>query len=794
MAVDRLERYHQRRDFGSAPEPAGGDAPVGAGRFVVQEHHARRLHWDFRLEHDGVLVSWALPRGVPATPEEHLPAARTEDHPLEYLTFEGTIPSGSYGAGEVSVWDIGSYECERFGDAEVVVRLHGERVRGRYVLYRRGDDDWRIHRLAPPQDAEREPLPHRIVPMLARLDGLPRDEERYGFEVKWDGIRAVGYWEPGRWRLASRNLRDITATWPEVRGIGEQLGACSAVLDGEIVAFDDDGRPSFERLQPRMHLSGESAVRRRAHEIPAVYVVFDLLWLDGRSLMEEPYAERRGRLEALGLDGPAWRTPGYHAGNGRELLEASREQGLEGIVAKRLDSPYEPGRRTPAWIKVKHTHRQELVVGGWLRADMGRRDVLGALLVGHWDAKGRLRYVGKVGIGYSEADRTLLREKLLPLQRDDSPFSGRQPVQNAIFVDPVLVAEIDYYERTASGMLRHPSYKGLRSDVDARDVVLEEDVRRDREERRPVARPRADGDTVVEVDGRRLRLTNLGKVLYPRVAFTKAQVLDYYARIAPTLLPHLRGRPMTLKLYPDGVEAPHVYDKHCAGRPEWLPTAPMWSDRKREEIHFCRLDDTASLIWSVNRANLEMHPLLSVAPDLDTPSTLAFDLDPGEPAGILDAARIALLLRDMLAGVGLRTWAKSSGSRGVQVYAPLNSDVRFDAAKAFARSVAEVMASRMADQVVARMDKRVRAGKVLVDWSQNDRHKSTVAAYSLRAKLPRPTVSMPVAWDELEAIVDRGAADALLLAPEDALDRVADRGDLFAPVLTCVQHLPAGAA
>jgi bifunctional non-homologous end joining protein LigD len=251
---------------------------------------------------------------------------------------------------------------------------------------------------------------------------------------------------------------------------------------------------------------------------------------------------------------------------------------------------------------------------------------------------------------------------------------------------------------------------------------------------------------------------------------------------------------MTLKRYPDGVEGPHFYDKHCAGRPDWLPTAPMWSDRKGEEITFCRIDDTASLIWSVNHGNLEMHPLLSVAPDLDTPTTLAFDLDPGEPAGILDAVQIALLLRDMLAGVDLRTWAKTSGSRGVQVYAPLNSPASFDAAKAFARNVAEVMASRLPDRVVARMDKGERTGKVLVDWSQNDRHKSTVAAYSLRAKLPRPTVSMPVAWDELEAIVDRGAADALLLAPEDALDRVADRGDLFAPVLTCVQHLPAGAA
>ena len=297
-------------------------------------------------------------------------------------------------------------------------------------------------------------------------------------------------------------------------------------------------------------------------------------------------------------------------------------------------------------------------------------------------------------------------------------------------------------------------------------------------------------DRVVEMDGRTVRLTSLGKLIYPQAGYTKAAVLSYYARIGPTLLPHLRGRAMTLKRYPEGVEGPHFYDKHCAGRPDWLPTAPMWRDRKGEEIHFCRIEDTAALMWSVNRGNLEMHPLLSVAPDFDTPTTLAFDLDPGEPAGMLDAAEIALLLRDMLAGVGLRSWPKSSGSRGVQVYAPLNSPASFEAAKGFARSVAEVMASRMADRVVAKMDKRLRSGKVLVDWSQNDRHKSTVAAYSLRAKLHRPTVSIPVTWQELEQAVDRGDETELLVSPELALERVREHGDLFAPVLACVQQLP----
>jgi bifunctional non-homologous end joining protein LigD len=297
-------------------------------------------------------------------------------------------------------------------------------------------------------------------------------------------------------------------------------------------------------------------------------------------------------------------------------------------------------------------------------------------------------------------------------------------------------------------------------------------------------------DVEVDVDGRRLRLTNLRKVLYPAAGTTKAHVLDYYARIAPTLLPHLHGRAMTLKRYPDGVAGPHFYDKHCAGRPPWVDTLPMWSDRKREDISFCRLDETASLLWSVNFGNLEMHPLLSVAPDFDTPTAVVFDLDPGEPAGILDAAEIALLLRDMLAGVGLESFAKSTGSKGVQVYVPLNTRVDFDASKTFARSVAEIMAGRLADRVTATVDKRLRAGKVLVDWGQNDRHKSTVAAYSLRAKLDRPTVSLPLDWQELTAAIDAAQPDEFLVPPQATLERVARREDTFAPVLSLQQRLP----
>ena len=286
----KLGEYRSKRDFAATPEPAGaGDAPpADAPRFVVQEHDATRLHWDLRLEHDGVLASWAVPNGIPDVPKENRLAVRTEDHPLEYLDFEGEIPRGSYGAGTMRIWDRGTYELEKWEPKKVMVTFHGERLRGRYALFQTRGNDWMVHRMDPPEDPDREPMPERLVPMLARLADLPGDEEHWGFEVKWDGIRAIAYAEPGRLRLESRNLNDITAQYPELHRLSRALASHSAVLDGEIVAFDEAGRPSFERMQQRMHLTNEAQIRRRARAVPVVYALFDLLYLDGHSLMGLP--------------------------------------------------------------------------------------------------------------------------------------------------------------------------------------------------------------------------------------------------------------------------------------------------------------------------------------------------------------------------------------------------------------------------------------------------------------------------------------------------------------------------
>jgi bifunctional non-homologous end joining protein LigD len=477
---DPLRTYRAKRDFDATPEPAGGvgDLPAetdGSGRFVIQEHHATSMHWDLRLEHDGVLLSWALPKGVPLDPKRNHLAVRTEDHPLEYLDFAGVIPAGEYGGGRMTVWDHGTYDLHELTDRKAMVTLHGERARGRYALFQTRGKNWMIHRMDPPEDPDRQTAPLDLRPMLATAGPLPRTPAGWSYEIKWDGIRALGHVEAGRLHLVGRNGTDLSDRYPELRPLGRELGSRDAVLDGEIVVFGRDGRPDFQALQSRMHVQSAATQRRLAETVPAVYVLFDLLWLDGRSIMDHPYVERRALLEGLRLEGPSWQTPPVSRDDPAPLVTFVQERELEGLVSKRLDSRYEPGRRSTAWIKTKFHLRQELVVGGWTEGQ-GRRDgALGALLLGyHEEAGGPLRYAGKVGTGFSDKELRRLQGVLAGLARDDNPFEGGpKPPRGAHFVEPELVAEIRFTEWTHDGTVRHPAYLGTRDDRDPAEVVRE---------------------------------------------------------------------------------------------------------------------------------------------------------------------------------------------------------------------------------------------------------------------------------------------------------------------------------
>jgi bifunctional non-homologous end joining protein LigD len=478
----KLGEYEAKRDFEATAEPSGKTAKAkrtAAPRFVIHEHSATRLHWDLRLERDGVLASWAVPKGLPEAPKDNRLAVWTEDHPLEYVDFHGEIPKGQYGAGTMTIWDQGTYDVLKWEPRKIEVALHGQRLDARYALFAiaQGEHpkEWMIHRMDPPADAAREPMPEHVKPMLARAGSLPRGDRGWVYEIKWDGVRAIAYSRPGELRLESRNLKEITAQYPELARLNRALSSHAAILDGEIVALDERGRPSFEALQRRMHVGSDSQIKRLAKTTPVTYMIFDLLWLDGHSLMELPYGERRGRLQDLALSGPSWQTPEPLAGRGRDVLAATAEQGLEGVVVKRLDAPYEPGARTGSWIKVKNVGRQEVVVGGWMPGEGRRRDRIGALLVGVYEPAGQLRYAGRVGTGFTESELDRLAKLLGPLQRDDSPFTaGERPPRTACFSEPELVAEVEFREWTKSGVLRQTSYKGLREDKSAREVVRED--------------------------------------------------------------------------------------------------------------------------------------------------------------------------------------------------------------------------------------------------------------------------------------------------------------------------------
>jgi bifunctional non-homologous end joining protein LigD len=788
MAAERksgdLGEYERKRDFEATAEPPpkprrpkSKRARKAPPRFVVQEHSARRLHWDLRLEHDGVAASWAIPNGIPDDPGENRKAIHTEDHPLEYLEFEGEIPAGEYGAGSMSVWDRGTYECHKWEPGKVVVSFAGERLRGRYALFRAGrsERDWMIHRIDP-AEADRDPFPEAILPMLARLAKLPADDSNWAVEVKWDGVRAIAYCRPGRLELQTRNLNEVTAQYPEVRRLARQLGSRDAVLDGELVAFDENGSPSFERLQQRIHQSDEKVVRRRMKSHPVTYVVFDLLYLEGRDLIDEPYRRRRELLEGLDLSGESWQTPGYSVGHAAELLEASREQGLEGVVLKRLDSRYSPGKRTGAWLKVKN------------------RDQLGALLVGYFDREGDesvLRYAGKVGTGFGDRELAALTARLAPLERRTSPFgAGPPPPRGARFVRPELVAEVEFREMTGEGQLRHAAYKGLREDKPAAAVGLERAEERGAPSPVTTAELRPRKRAQISIEGRDLTLSNLDKVLYPRTGFSKGELIDWYARMAEFLLPHLRGRPLTMKRYPDGVEGKHFYEKRCPKhRPEWVRTARVWSESHGGEIEYCLVEDLPTLVWAANLANVELHTSLSPASDLEHPTALVFDLDPGAPADVLDCGQVGLWIRGMFEQLGLRSYPKTSGSKGMQLYVPLDGEATYEQTKPFARAVAETLERKFADRVVSTMAKARRPGRVLVDWSQNDSYKTTVSVYSLRAR-ERPTVSTPLEWEEVEAAVEADDASRLVFDHAAVLERVEEKGDLFAPLLSEKQSLP----
>jgi bifunctional non-homologous end joining protein LigD len=757
-----LDEYRRKRSRKRTPEPFGSRAKrTGDPRFVVQRHDARRLHYDFRLERDGALASWAVPKGIPLKRGERRLAVHVEDHPLEYGDFEGTIPAGEYGAGTVEIWDRGTFELlEEKRNGGLTVRLQGERLDGVWTLVPARLDGNPKNWLLLRKDGAGGP-DGRYAPMLATASETLPHGEGWVYEPKWDGFRAIVSISAGDARLTSRNGNDLTQRFPDVARAAEHaVRSADAVLDAEICALDEQGRSRFSLLQ-----QGEGT---------RALVVFDVLEVDGEPLFELPLSERRKRLERL-VDpkaGGVVVSPQFEDGDA--LLRAAHEQGLEGVVAKREDSPYFPGRRGTEWRKVKVRGRQEVVIAGYTRGQGRRSAGFGSLVAGVHEAGG-LRWAGNVGTGFTESEIERLLDLLRPLERPDTPFTEapkmpRVRKSDVVWVQPKLVAEVEFVEWTREGRLRAPVYMGLREDKPATEV---------RKERSPLPE-------VIRKGRRELRLRNLEKPFWPDEGIAKGDLLAYYRDVAEVLVPHLRGRPFTMKRYPDGWKGNHFFQKQAPSHmPEWIRRVPFPASTREGEkktIEYALVDDELALLWMVNMGCIDMHVWASREDRPERPDWVMFDLDPSEGATFEDVVTVAGLVKETLDLLELEGFPKTSGSRGIHILVPIARRHTFAEAREFASIVAGALARAHSGLVTTQWSKQKRRG-VLVDANQNGPGKTNASVYSVRPRAGAP-VSTPLRWEELGPGLDLAS-----FTMDAVLDRVAKDGDLFAGVLGGKQSL-----
>ncbi|MBI4289830.1 MAG: DNA ligase D [Chloroflexi bacterium] len=886
-----LDRYQTKRDFGRTPEPPpGAQRSKGPLVFVVQKHRARQLHYDFRLELDGVLKSWSVPKGPSLDPDARRLAVMTEDHPLDYAAFEGVIPAGQYGAGEVIVWDNGAYSPDEGGkflfsdrlQAEAQLReglergkisffLRGHKLRGSWTLVkvRAKERDWLLikhrdeyaspgsdvlkqersvlssrtidevkSRLVPdvsgpgptPLDPEQlpgarpAPLPQSITPMLASLAGGPFSHPAWIFEPKLDGYRIIARVSDGRATLLSRRGNDVTRQYPELASDLRCIGASQLVLDGEVIAMDARGRQCFQCLQQYLR-SRRGMEIEQGEAFPLVFYVFDILYLDGYDLRGATLRSRKGLLHSIlsrcigtGMVRPI----DYFESEGDITYEAAVKNGLEGVIAKRFDSTYQPGKRSSDWLKIKAMLSDEFVVGGYSAAPAGRAETFSSLLLGYFDDEGKLIFAGHVGSGFDEQALGELRGRLDALRTEDCPFSEVPPLNApTTWVRPELVAEVKFSEWTQDGRLRIPVFLRLREDKAPAEVHRTESV----------AMPAAPGrlapsavDGVIEqlqetrdsftiqVEGNRISLTHMDKALWPaidaRPALTKRHLLTYLTQVSPFFLPHLKDRPLTLTRYPDGIQGEHFYQKHWDNPiPEFVRKVRI-IERGEAASDYLICDNLATLLWLGQIANIEFHTWFSrIAPmpdiqgapadtdpdasGLDYPDFIVFDLDPyiysgAEPPGAEPelnrrgfdvACQVALWLKDVLDELSLNAFIKTSGRTGLHVYVPVTRRLDYKALRSAAELIGRFLVQRHPAEVTMEWSLEKRTGKVFIDYGQNVRGKTLASVYSPRP-VPEATVSTPLRWDEIGMVYPTDFS--LLTLP----DRLKVTGDLWARLLS----------
>ncbi len=814
-----LKEYQHKRNFEKTPEPAGEVHPPAAGalRFVVQKHQASHLHYDFRLEVDGVLKSWAVPKGPSLNPEEKKLAMMVEDHPWDYRNFEGVIGEGNYGAGTVMIWDEGTYHVPGTADRdEIQARmrlglargrleffLEGEKLRGTFLLVRMKNDEkgnsWLLMKKAD-QYASREgdilsedwsarsnasmeeiresgvmwepgqeqteptkpavespvpastsvdlsrfdlsgakpgPLPEGLEPMLATLAEEPFDREGWFFELKWDGFRAIAEVRREGADLCSRHNKSYEQEFrPVVRDL-EKLGF-EAVLDGEVVVVDDQGRADFRLLQ-NYRKTGKGLL---------VYYVFDLLWIEGHDLRGVPLRIRKEILRAVLPELPRVKYSDHVEEQGVAFYRLARENDLEGIIAKDGDSLYRSGVRSQDWLKFKTHQRQEAVIAGWTEP-RGSRTEMGALLLGVYEG-GDLVYVGHTGGGFTQSELVEVKQKLKPLVRKTSPFKQRVKTNTpATWVEPRLICEVKFAGWTEEGYMRQPIFLGLREDKPAEQVRREKPIPSSQAlSRKKYIAPDAKKKEIARVGGREVTLTNPRKVFWPEEGITKGDMIAYYRSVAPFILPHLRDRPLSLHRFPNGIQGKSFFQKDVDDAPDWVRRVNVPSESAQEgSIDFVIVDDEPALAWVANLGTIELNPWNSRAASLDRPDYLAVDLDPVERP-FTDVIRTALVVHAVLEEIEVPHFPKTSGATGLHIFIPLGAKYSYEQTRQFAFLINQLVHSILPDITSLERSPAKRVGKIYLDYLQNRSGQTMVAPYSLRPR-PGAPVSTPLRWEEV---------------------------------------------
>ncbi len=815
---DRLAEYRAKRTASRTPEPFGGTTVAGGHLFVVQKHAARNVHYDLRLELDGVLLSWAVPKGPSPNPADKRLAMQTEDHPLEYADFEGVIPEGQYGAGPSILWDKGAWipledPVEGLEKGKLLFELRGFKLHGRWTLVktRQSDRSWLFIKEHDqwvteegteglPDDSiysglEVEELPRaaeraaeiaalceelgaknrrvdgrKVKAMQATIREKPFSREGWVFEIKYDGYRLISERQGGEATLWSRAGNDLTETFPEIARAVRGLPYDGLVIDGEVVVNDEAGLPSFARLQRRGRLQRWSDILRASVELPAIMYVFDLVGFGDWDLRELPLLDRKKVLrEVLPTVGPL-RYSDHIPEMGEAMFEQAQSMRLEGIVAKKADSPYRSGR-TKEWYKIRTIRSDDFVIVGWSEPK-GSRAGFGSLHVAQY-VDGELAYSGSVGTGFTDQQLSEYLEVLEKIEIDDTPCTAGAVPKGAghHWVSPELVAEVRFREITPAGQLRHPSFDRLRSDKKPRECVRQGDGSGE-----PLPEPVDVVDRSVE---KSVPFTNLDKVFWPDEGYTKGDLIEYYRAISPWMLPYLEERPLVLTRYPDGIDGKSFYQKDAPEwAPDWIRTETIYSEGSERDLDYFVAGDLESLLYIANMGTILMHVWSSRIGSIGQPDWCILDLDPKD-APFEDVITVAKTIRAITKEIDLPTFVKTSGSSGLHVLVPLGRQFTYDQSKTLAELLARVVVRELPEIATVTRHVTKRGGKVYVDHLQNGHGKLLAAPFTARPK-PGAPVSMPLEWSE----VKKGLSiDAYTIANAPArLKRL--REDPLAAVLT----------